>query len=93
MNRGSAADRSAQDQMWLVSSRSAGCGPLTEQVEHLEYWHYEPGGGWVHSDLPAPTATDSNDATTVIFVHGNRFEYSDAFTKGLEAYQLLISCA
>jgi len=81
-----------QDQVWLVSHRSAGCDTQSG-TGRLQYWRYDCERSWVKSSLEELLASDSEAAVTSIFVHGNRISGSDAFTVGWSAYRAMVrSC-
>ena len=82
-----------QDEVWLVSCRSMGCGDPAQQVDNLRYWHYDRAGGWQPSTVDELLATDDPDVITVVFLHGNRIPCDEAFTKGWSAYRAVVACA
>jgi hypothetical protein len=82
----------AQDELWLVSNRSLNCD-VEAQAAHLKYWRYDREVSWVRADLAELLATDSPQAVTTVFVHGNRIPACEAFTKGWTAYRTLVRCA
>lgn len=82
-----------QDQVWLVSCRSLGCGPLEGQVTKMQYLRYDRRQSWVHASLPELLATDDPSMTTILFAHGNRITYEDAFTTGWNVYGALAQSA
>jgi hypothetical protein len=81
-----------QDQLWLVSDRSAGCD-VEAQATKLQYWRYDRERCWVGASLAELLAADDSQAVTTVFVHGNRIPPDEAFTKGWTAYRTLVRCA
>ena len=82
-----------QDDVWLISCRGIGCGQGPQQVERLRYWHYDRAAGWQVAALTDLLATDDPDVVTVVFLHGNRIPFDEAFTKGWSAYRSVVACA
>ncbi len=80
-----------QDQVWLVSNRGLGCN-VEQQVQNLKYWRYDCERSWVRSSLAELLAGDDGSVTTV-FVHGNRIDRDEAFTKGWRTYRTLVRSA
>jgi hypothetical protein len=80
-----------QDQVWLVSNRGSGCH-VGQQVQNLKYWRYDCERSWVRSSLEELLAGDDGGVTTV-FVHGNRIDRDEAFTKGWDTYRRLVRSA
>jgi hypothetical protein len=83
----------AQDEVWLISCRGIGCGQPAQQVERLHYWHYDREAGWQKAGLDGLLATDDPRVTTVVFLHGNRLDFDEAFARGWSAYRAVVSCA
>jgi alpha/beta hydrolase family protein DUF900 len=82
-----------QDEVWLVSSRDVGCELVEVQVEKLQVWRYDRERSWIKASLNELLATDDPQIATVVFLHGNRISYEEAFTKGWTAYRRLLRCA
>ncbi len=52
----------------------------------MYYWRYDAEQSWTRANLAELTASDSDAIVTLIFVHGNRIDSSEAFSKGWSAY-------
>ena len=78
-----------QDQLWLVSHRGLGCH-VEQQVDKLKYWRYDREKCWVCSDLAELLAADDGNLTTTVFVHGNRIDSCEAFSKGWTVFRALV---
>ncbi|MBI3838152.1 MAG: hypothetical protein HY288_09510 [Planctomycetia bacterium] len=81
-----------QDQLWLVSSRSLGCGNLPQRVANIQYWRYEREHSWLQASLDDLLAAGEENVVTTIFVHGNRISCEEAFTRGWAAYRAIVRC-
>lgn len=81
-----------QDQLWAVSSRGLGCD-VTAGIQRLRYWRYDREQCWVKSNLDELLAGEDADAVTTVFIHGNRVDHCEAFSKGWSAYRRLVACA
>jgi hypothetical protein len=68
-------------------------GALEASVQRLKYWRYDRGRAWVPATLADFTASDDPRVATVVFVHGNRIEHGEAFTRGWIAYRRLVRWA
>jgi hypothetical protein len=82
----------SQDQVWLVSNRGLGCD-VEAQAAQLRYWRYDREKGWLRASLAELNAADDKSAITTVFVHGNRIDWCEAFTRGWTAYRTLVRCA
>ncbi|HEV3136775.1 MAG TPA: hypothetical protein VGZ26_02705, partial [Pirellulales bacterium] len=82
-----------QDEVWLVSSRSVGCGEPRQQVARLQCWRYDREHCWSKASLGELSATDDPNVVTTVFVHGNRISHDEAFDRGWAAYCALVRCA
>jgi hypothetical protein len=78
------------DEIWLVSSRGAGCQiPGAAGTTHLRFWRRGPSGAW------EPTTVDrfvraADDARPMVwFAHGNRVSATAAVQIGLTVHQRL----
>jgi hypothetical protein len=78
-----------QDEVWLVSQRGAGCD-VARGVSKLQYWHYDRQKSWVRASLAELQSSDDPHVITTVFVHGNRIDWCEAFTKGWNAYRTLV---
>lgn len=80
-----ASDCRPMDQIWLVSTRHLGCpngGPPRLEVKHAGSWC-----DWRPSTLDEFLSADSPGVRTVIYVHGNRMDSSDAVERGERVYR------
>ncbi len=80
------------DEVWLVSSRCLGCPdseplPPNFGVEKYDFDEHT----WHDSTLKEFLASQTPEAPTVVWVHGNRTEPGDAMHEGWEAYQQLVA--
>ena len=82
----------AQDQVWAVSSRGLGCD-VTAGTQRLRYWRYDREQSWVKANLDELLAGDDPEVVTTVFIHGNRIDHCEAFSKGWNAYRRLVACA
>ena len=80
-----------RDTIWMVSTRAFPCGDPRLHAQELSYRVLEQGQ-WQATDLAAFLATDDPRVTTIIWIHGNRYEPSDAHNHGLATYRALIKC-
>jgi hypothetical protein len=81
-----------EDELWLVSTRHL-CFPDWNDPSSydLDVRRYNPTVGWQTSSLVEFLAGPSR--LTVVYVHANRTNWSDAIELGHVAYQSLVSCA
>ena len=80
------------DEVWLVSSRCLGCPdneplPPNFGVEKYDFDEHS----WHDSTVKEFLASQTPEAHTVFWVHGNRTEPGDALHEGWEAYQQLVA--
>ncbi len=86
-----AIDLRPQDSLWLIETRHLGCpDPDLPPIESFQYLRYE-GQNWQQSDFP-DFQNDHRDMT-VFYIHGNRVDSSQAFSRGREAYEALVQPA
>jgi hypothetical protein len=80
-----------QDEIWLVSHR--GLGGSAQSAPKMQYWRYDRVKGWTRSSLDQLLASEDPNVITTVFVHGNRIDWCEAFTKGWNAYRRLVATA
>ncbi len=78
--------------MWLVSSRSLGCGELSNRGHQLSYWRNESSRGWVVSSHAAWLAGDPSVHVS-IYLHGNDITSQRAVEGGWAVYGNLVRSA
>ncbi len=76
-----------QDEVWLVSTRSLGCGDFGAADPALQYWRLD-GGRWVEGSDAFWNAKEPGHVS--IFAHGNRIDYSEATEVGWAAYSAVV---
>lgn len=73
---------SAQDEVWLVSTRCASdCGGA------MSYWLWDGQCQWKETDAAALAASNNAAIPTMIYVHGNRTDANEAVNEGWQVYQ------
>ena len=80
-----------QDQIWLISTREAGC-PDTRPIAaepNLPVSIYSQNA-WQPSDMAAFLSADDGRTRTVFYVHGNQTSAAEAKEYGLRLYRSLI---
>lgn len=60
-----------------------------DQSLDFEYYQRQPGGDWTLSTEAAFQAAGETADSTQVFVHGNRIEGCEAFSRGARVYQAL----
>lgn len=79
------------DQFWVVSTRHLpDCGPVSESVPELHVRYYA-GQAWQRGGVEQLLANEP-DKTTLIYVHGNRYEDHDAIERGRLLYRAMTDC-
>jgi hypothetical protein len=76
-----------ENELWIVSTRhlpdgKCGCAPEFNPCVN----RYECGAGWIGSSLDEFLASDDGSRATVVFVHGNDNEASDAVQVARQLY-------
>jgi hypothetical protein len=81
-----------QDEIWLVSSRSLGCGAAMAGKPRLLYWKNDKSRGWVRTSHAAWLAGDPT-AHVSISIHGNDISAQRAVDYGWAVYADLVRSA
>jgi hypothetical protein len=76
------------DELWLVSTRQAGC--LPGDGSHLDIRYCDSNAGWIESSLSEFLSREP--LPTVVYVHGNRVDWCESQRLGRMAYQSLLRC-
>jgi hypothetical protein len=66
-----------QDQIWIVSTRCLGCPAGGPEDPYWQVWRYE-NGWWQPSSSAEFYKTDAGGPVTPIYIHGNRYDHSEA---------------
>jgi hypothetical protein len=74
-----------QDQIWIVSTRCLGCPVGGREEPYWQVWRYE-NGWWQPSSSAEFYKTDAGGPVTPIYIHGNRYDHSEAIQEGLTVY-------
>jgi hypothetical protein len=59
----------------------------------MQYWRYDRVKGWARSSLDQLLASEDPNVINTVFIHGNRIDWCEAFTKGWNAYRRLVATA
>jgi hypothetical protein len=79
------------DQFWVVSTRHLpDCGLASETAPQLHVRYYA-GQSWQRGNVEQLLANEP-DKTTLIYVHGNRYEDHDAIERGRLLYRAMTDC-
>ena len=76
------------DQVWLISSRSISCPTCDDSG--LRFYR-RIGCGWESVDRAAFDESLMTPLDNVVFVHGNRTDFSYATRRGMQAYRAFVS--
>jgi hypothetical protein len=76
------------DQFWVMSTRHLGCLPTTV-VPPTYRVQYFAQHAWHRSNVESFLSRDKSALPTVIFIHGNRYNSSDAINSGWKVYYAL----
>ena len=69
--------------MWLVSTRRIGCLPTAGAAPRYTVRRYDAEyRAWQAATLDELLVPDPSGRITVVYVHGNRFAYSDSVQHG-----------
>jgi hypothetical protein len=81
----------SNDEMWLVSTRHLGCASgASEKLPDYQVEFYEEDNGWQARSIEELLAAQDDGSLLIIYVHGNRVSFSQAFDKGWSAYQSFV---
>lgn len=82
------------DELWLISSREMGNRPGSQCLccPYLSYQQYVPCAGWTPACACDYFATQSSDAVTIVYVHGNRIRQDAACEQGMHLYERIRCC-
>ena len=80
------------DTLWLVSTRAFPCSDPRLHAHALTYEVRDEQGQWQRTNLESFLATDDPSVRTVIWIHGNRRDSSDARNEGWAVYRALARC-
>jgi hypothetical protein len=78
------------DELWMISTRHLGCPPWNNpENPDFQVLQYHPTEGWQDASWQLWLETGPQSVSTVVYVHGNRVDWSKAFRRGTLAYRAL----
>jgi len=85
------ANSARQGSVWLVSTRHLGSWLCEEEFARgLDIQRYDGQQGWQPASLSEFHASEDADTPTLVYVHGNRFDWREAIQHGWVAHNTLV---
>lgn len=88
-------DDDRADDVWLISTRHLGC-PSWDSSKEIELHVEHYGGdeaGWIEKSLDEYFASSHSAQPTMIYVPGNRVDWSDAIDRGRHVRNSVLGCS
>ncbi len=79
----------ADDDLWIISSRTAGCA-VSGELPKLRFWRRGAAGYWKASSWSKFLESDDAKVPTRIWAHGNRIGFQESIDIGFLAHRHLV---